>query len=61
MRLCVPVPCFFGGMPFIDAVKKIKDLGFDAIETYDWKSLDLPAVRNACEENGVEFISMCTA
>lgn len=60
MRLCVPVPCFFGGIPFVDAVKKINNLGFDAIETYNWKSLDLPAVRNACDENGVEFISMCT-
>ncbi len=60
MRLCVPVPCFFGDIPFTDAIKEIHSLGFDAIETYGWKSLNLAAVKNACEENGVEFISMCT-
>ena len=60
MRLCVPVPCFFSGLPFTEAIKRIKELGFDALETYGWKSLDLTTVRNACEENGVEFISMCT-
>ncbi|MBE6897215.1 MAG: glyoxylate-induced protein [Ruminococcaceae bacterium] len=61
MRLCVPVPCFFGGIPFTDALRRIKELGFDAAETYGWKNLDLDAVRNTCEETGVELISMCTS
>ena len=60
MRLCVPVPCFFKDVDFVTAVHKIKELGFDALETYKWKDLDLGAVRNACEETGVEFMSMCT-
>jgi len=60
MRLCVPVPCFYYHMNFPDAVRRISDLGFDAIETYQWKHLDLDAVRNACEETGVELMSMCT-
>ena len=61
MRLCVPVGNFFGGIPFIDGIRRIKELGFDAVETYGWKSLDLDAVRNTCEETGVELISMCTS
>lgn len=60
MRICVPIPCFYGGMPFTDAIRKVRELGFDAVETYNWKSLDLDAVRAACEENGVELMSMCT-
>ena len=60
MRLCVPIPCFFRNMDFCDAVRRVGALGFDAAETYDWKSLDLDAVRNACEETGVELLSMCT-
>ena len=60
MRICVPVPCFFGKMDFADAIYKIKSLGFDAIETYNWKNLDLDKVRAACEETGVELLSMCT-
>lgn len=60
MRICTPVPCFFGKMDFCEAIAKIAQLGFDAAETYNWKSLDLDAVRNACEQSGVELLSMCT-
>ena len=60
MRFCVPIPCFFGNMPFQDAIRRVKELGFDAVETYDWKNLDMDAVRAACEETGVELLSMCT-
>ena len=60
MRLCVPIPCFFGNMDFVEAIYKVKELGFDVVETYDWKSLDLDAVKKACEDTGVELLSMCT-
>ena len=60
MRICIPVPCFVGKMDFCEAIAKIAQLGFDAAETYNWKSLDLDAVRNACEQSGVELLSMCT-
>ena len=60
MPICIPVPCFFGKMDFCEAIAKIAQLGFDAAETYNWKSLDLDAVRNACEQSGVELLSMCT-
>lgn len=60
MRICVPVPCFFGQMDFCEAIDRIADLGFDAIETYDWRNLDLDAVRGRCARRGVELLSMCT-
>ena len=60
MRLCVHVPCFFKNIPFEDAIRRIKELGFDAAETYNWKSMDLDAVKKALDETGVELISMCT-
>ena len=60
MRLCVPVPCFFKNIPFQDAIRRIKELGFDAAETYNWKSLDLDEVKKALDETGVELLSMCT-
>lgn len=60
MRLCVPVPCFFGHDDFCDAIRRIGALGYDAAETYDWEGLDLPRVRRTCEESGVELLSMCT-
>jgi len=60
MRLCVPIPCFFGGMDFCEAIKKVKEYGYDCVETYGWKELDLSKVKNTCEETGVELRSMCT-
>lgn len=60
MRLCVPVPCFFKKVDFATAIRRIKALGFDAAETYHWRDLDFDAVRAACEETGVELMSMCT-
>lgn len=61
MRFCVPIPCFFGKMDFTDAIRKVRELGFDAAETYNWKSLDRKAVRAVCEETGVQLLSMCTS
>lgn len=60
MRLCVPIPCFFKDIPFTEAIRLVGKLGFDAAETYDWRALDLNAVRAACEESGVQLLSMCT-
>lgn len=60
MRICVPVPCFYHGIPFEDAIRKIGMLGFDAAETYNWRELNLDAVKAACLESGVELLSMCT-
>ncbi len=60
MKLCVAVPCFFEGMDFCDAIKKIGKLGYDTAETYNWQNLDLKKVKNTCDESGVKLISMCT-
>ncbi|MBO7176323.1 MAG: TIM barrel protein [Clostridia bacterium] len=60
MRFCVAVPCFFKGVDFCDALRQIAALGYDAAETYNWKSLDLDAVKKTIDETGVELLSMCT-
>ncbi|GHU69441.1 hydroxypyruvate isomerase [Clostridia bacterium] len=60
MRFCVPVPCFYNNIPFTEAIGKIGALGFDCAETYNWSTLDLDAVCAACEQAGVELLSMCT-
>ena len=60
MKLCVPIPCFFGSMDFCDAIRQVKALGYDAIETYAWKNLDLDAVKKTLDETGIVLLSMCT-
>ena len=60
MRFCVAVPCFFKDYDFCDALRRIAELGYDAAETYEWKHLDLDAVKATMDETGVELLSMCT-
>ena len=60
MKICIPIPLFFKEVPFEKAIYKIKELGFDACETYHWKSLDFDAVKKALQDTGVELLSICT-
>lgn len=60
MRLCVSIPCFFKNTDFCEILRQVAALGYDAAETYDWKNLDIPAVRATLEETGVELLSFCT-
>ena len=60
MKLCVAIPCFFGKMDFCEAIRKCKELGYDIVETYNWKNLDLSKVRATLDETGVTLSSMCT-
>jgi hydroxypyruvate isomerase len=60
MRLCVAIPCFFKDVDFCEAVRTVAALGYDAVETYKWKDLDLEKVRKTLDETGVELLSMCT-
>ena len=61
MKLCVPIPCFFGGIPFESAVEKVAALGYKYVEIYDWQRLDFASARAALEKTGVTLLSMCTS
>ncbi len=60
MKLCVAIPCFFGNSDFAEAIRKVHELGYDAVETYKWSDLDFDAVKLALKETGVKLLSMCT-
>ena len=60
MKLCVPIPCFFGNIPFETAVEKIAALGYRYAEIYGWKQLDLISAAKALKDHGVTLLSMCT-
>ena len=61
MKFCVPLPCFFGGLPFETAVEKVSRLGYKYVEIYNWKNLNLDSAANALQKTGVTLLSMCTA
>lgn len=61
MKFDVALPCFFGSMDFCEALEKVKVLGFDAVESYNWKGLNPERVKAACEKTGVKIVSLCTS
>lgn len=61
MKFDIPVPCFFGKEDFCDALKKIKDCGFDAVETYNWSELDAEKVSSALKKLDMKLISICVS
>lgn len=60
MRLCVCIPCFWGKLDPCEAIRRASALGYDAVETYQWKGLETDRVRAALAEHRVELMSMCT-
>ena len=52
---------FFGGMPVPDAIRRAAELGYDAVEVWNYKDPDIEATVKACKETGVEFVAMCTS
>ena len=60
MKLCVPLPCFFGQLPFEVAVEKVAALEYEYVEIYGWKQLDLASAAKALNGIGVTLLSMCT-
>ncbi len=60
MKLCVAIPCFFGNDDFCSAIRSCAELGYSAVETYQWEHLDLDKVKMTLDECGVELVSMCT-
>ena len=60
MKFSVAIPCFFKGLDFCDAIKKCAALGYDTVETYEWRGLDLERVKATLESTGVTLLSMCT-
>lgn len=61
MRLCVVLPCHFptGRTEEVcAAIRRLSELGYDAVEAYGWGGWDLNAVRETLEETGVEFLSL---
>lgn len=61
MKFSICINSVFRGTDSVEAVKKVKEAGFDAFEFWGWKNLDLDAMSAAAKENGVSCICFCTS
>ncbi len=54
-RFAVNVEMWFGELPFLDRIRAAAALGFPAIEFWDYRKKDLPAIAATASEAGVEI------
>jgi len=62
MMYSVSVEAVFrrSGLSFLDAVRRSRELGYEAIEFWGWTDKDLDGLRSLQEEVGIRVASFCT-
>ncbi len=53
-KFAANVEMWWGGLPFLDRIKKAHELGFPAIEFWPWRGKDLTAIAALTEELGMQ-------
>ncbi|MGH2417666.1 MAG: TIM barrel protein [Candidatus Limnocylindria bacterium] len=53
-RFAVNVEMWWRELPFLERLERAAALGFPAIEFWDWRSKDIPAIARRCRELGLE-------
>jgi len=55
MKASVCIEMIYTEIPFLDRIKIAADQGFDAIEFWNWDNKDMPAVKKAAADAGIEI------
>lgn len=54
-KFAVNVEMWFGSLPFLERFKAARELGFQAVEFWGWRSKDVPGIARAARENGLRI------
>lgn len=57
MKSSVCIEMIFTEYPFLERIEKAADMGFDAIEFWNWDNKDLPAIKEAVDRAGLGVAS----
>jgi hydroxypyruvate isomerase len=57
MKASVCIEMIFTEVPFLERIHKAAEVGFDAVEFWNWDNKDLPAIKSAVEEAGLGIAS----
>lgn len=55
MKASVCIEMIYTEYPFLDRIKIAADEGFDAVEFWNWDNKDMPAIKNAVNQAGIEI------
>ena len=57
MKSSVCIEMIFTEYPFLERIEKAAEVGFDAVEFWNWDNKDLPAIKAAVERTGLGIAS----
>jgi hydroxypyruvate isomerase len=57
MKASVCIEMIFTEVPFLERIEKAAEVGFDAVEFWNWDTKDLPAIKAATDEAGIAIAS----
>lgn len=60
MFYSVCISAVFSRLPAEEAISRVKEAGLDVCEFWSWWDKDIPGIRKALDENGVQLSAMCT-
>ncbi|MHB8963862.1 MAG: glyoxylate-induced protein, partial [Saccharofermentanales bacterium] len=60
MKISVCIDALFNGKDFIESMRAVKGSGISAFEFWVWWTKDLPQIKKAKEELGMELVGFCT-
>lgn len=57
MKASVCIEMIFTEFPFLERIKKAAQLGFDAVEFWNWNNKDMPVIKEAAAEASIEILT----
>jgi len=57
--LSVCIEMFWRDLPFEQRIAKVAESGITAFEFWNWKNRDIPAIKAAMEETGLDIAALC--
>jgi len=56
MKVSVCIEMLFQEFPFLERIRKAAEVGYDAIEFWNWDNKDLVAIKKVAEQVGIEIL-----
>ena len=57
MKASICIEILFTELPFLDRIRKAADVGYDAVEFWNWDNKDLPAIQRTAAQAGIQVLT----
>jgi hydroxypyruvate isomerase len=57
MKASICIEMLFTDLPFLERIKKAAELGYDAVEFWNWDNKDMPAIKQTAADAGIKVLT----